>query len=78
MLAHSASPGRSLSMANLHQRAALYTKCFSSPTHIKDKYDTGYEMEVKIRTLSEAKSKVDIGKIESYLPLTWPNIKSYL
>ena len=53
-------------------------KCFGSSTHIKDKYGTGYEMEVKIRTLSEAESKVDIGKIESYLPLTWPNIKSYL
>lgn len=53
-------------------------KCFGSSTHIKDKYGTGYEMEVKIRTLSEAESKVDIGRIESYLPLTWPNIKSYL
>jgi len=28
-------------------------KCFGSSTHIKDKYGTGYELEVKIRTLTE-------------------------
>jgi ATP-binding cassette subfamily A (ABC1) protein 3 len=28
-------------------------KCFGSSQHIKDKFGTGYEMEVKIRTLTE-------------------------
>lgn len=28
-------------------------KCFGSSQHIKDKYGTGYELEVKIRTLTE-------------------------
>ena len=28
-------------------------KCFGSSSHIKDKYGTGYELEVKIRTLTE-------------------------
>jgi ATP-binding cassette subfamily A (ABC1) protein 3 len=28
-------------------------KCFGSSQHIKDKYGTGYEIELKIRTLSE-------------------------
>lgn len=28
-------------------------KCFGSSQHIKDKYGTGYEIEIKIKTLSE-------------------------
>ena len=28
-------------------------KCFGSSQHIKDKFGTGYELEVKIRTLNE-------------------------
>jgi len=28
-------------------------KCFGSSQHIKDKFGTGYELEVKIRTLTE-------------------------
>ena len=28
-------------------------RCFGTSTHIKDKYGTGYELEVKIRTLTE-------------------------
>ena len=28
-------------------------KCFGSSTHIKDKYGTGYELEIKIKTLNE-------------------------
>merc|ERR1712178_393569 len=28
-------------------------KCFGSSQHIKDKFGTGYEIELKIRTLSE-------------------------
>jgi len=29
-------------------------KCFGSSQHVKDKFGTGYELEIKIRTLSEA------------------------
>lgn len=32
-------------------------KCFGSSQHIKDKYGTGYELEIKIRTLSEQESE---------------------
>lgn len=32
-------------------------KCFGASTHIKDKFGTGYEMEFKIRTLSEAETQ---------------------
>jgi ABC-type multidrug transport system ATPase subunit len=28
-------------------------KCFGTSTHIKDKYGTGYEIEIKIRSLTE-------------------------
>lgn len=28
-------------------------KCFGSSQHIKDKYGTGYEIELKIKTLGE-------------------------
>jgi ATP-binding cassette subfamily A (ABC1) protein 3 len=28
-------------------------KCFGSSQHIKDKFGTGYEIEMKIRTLTE-------------------------
>ena len=38
-------------------------KCFGSSQHIKDKYGTGYEVEIKVRTLSEnevTKIKADI------------------
>merc|ERR1711990_1130350 len=28
-------------------------KCFGSSQHVKDKYGTGYEIELKIRTLTE-------------------------
>ena len=28
-------------------------KCFGSSQHIKDKYGTGYELEIKIKTLDE-------------------------
>jgi ATP-binding cassette, subfamily A (ABC1), member 3 len=31
-------------------------KCFGSSQHIKDKYGTGYELEIKIRTLTEQES----------------------
>jgi len=32
-------------------------KCFGSSQHIKDKFGTGYEMEIKIKTLSETETK---------------------
>jgi len=32
-------------------------KCFGSSQHIKDKYGTGYELEVKIKTLAEQEIK---------------------
>lgn len=32
-------------------------KCFGSSQHIKDKFGTGYELEIKIRTLSENDTK---------------------
>jgi ATP-binding cassette subfamily A (ABC1) protein 3 len=38
-------------------------KCFGSSQHIKDKFGTGYEIEFKIRTLTEEESKVLIGKL---------------
>ena len=28
-------------------------RCFGTSTHIKDKFGTGYELEFKIRTLTE-------------------------
>lgn len=28
-------------------------KCFGSATHVKDKYGTGYELEIKVRELNE-------------------------
>jgi ATP-binding cassette subfamily A (ABC1) protein 3 len=35
-------------------------KCFGPATHIKDKFGTGYEIEFKIRTLTEAETKAAI------------------
>jgi len=32
-------------------------RCFGSALHIKDKYGTGYELEIKIRTLKEQEIK---------------------
>lgn len=32
-------------------------KCFGPATHIKDKFGTGYELEFKIRTLTEAETQ---------------------
>lgn len=29
-------------------------KCFGTSTYIKDKYGTGYEIEIKVRSLSES------------------------
>ena len=35
-------------------------KCFGSATHVKDKYGTGYELEIKVRTLNEDEVKVKL------------------
>jgi ATP-binding cassette subfamily A (ABC1) protein 3 len=47
-------------------------KCFGSSQHIKDKYGTGYEMEIKIRHLTEADIKEVLKhmKLENKLELT--------
>lgn len=37
-------------------------KCFGSSQHIKDKFGTGYEMEIKIRTLTEDEISDTISK----------------
>jgi len=38
-------------------------KCFGSSQHIKDKYGTGYELEVKIKTLEEQEVEASLFKI---------------
>ena len=38
-------------------------KCFGSSQHIKDKYGTGYEIEVKVRSLSEAEMTKEIEEL---------------
>jgi len=55
-------------------------KCFGSSTHIKDKFGTGYELEVKIRMLTEDETKVEIQKAEQagLIPFTLESCKSYL
>ena len=35
-------------------------KCFGSATHVKDKYGTGYELEIKVRSLNEDEVKVKL------------------
>lgn len=35
-------------------------KCFGSSQHIKDRFGTGYEIEVKVRSLSEAEMTKEI------------------
>lgn len=56
-------------------------KCFGSSTHIKDKFGTGYEMEFKIRTLSNAEmgNMIEAAKQTGLpLPLTVNNCRFYL
>ena len=42
-------------------------KCFGSSQHIKDKYGTGYELELKIKSLSENETAPVIQKYGPYL-----------
>lgn len=56
-------------------------KCFGSTTHIKDKFGTGYEMEFKIRTLSQEEMMQMIGQAVQTglpLPLNVNNCRHYL
>lgn len=41
---------------------AGHFKCFGSSQHIKNKYGTGYELELKIKTLDEQEVKQVIAK----------------
>lgn len=45
-------------------------KCFGSATHVKDKYGTGYELEIKVRNLNEeeVKLKLDFAQQQGMLP----------
>jgi ATP-binding cassette subfamily A (ABC1) protein 3 len=38
-------------------------KCFGSSQHIKDKFGTGYEIEVKIRTLTEEEANAILASV---------------
>lgn len=56
-------------------------KCFGPATHIKDKFGTGYEVEFKIRSLSEeetASAVEDATRKQLQLPLSIANCKSFL
>lgn len=56
-------------------------KCFGPATHIKDKFGTGYELEFKIRTLTEAETLQSIQDAKNKglpFPLTITNLKEYL
>lgn len=39
-------------------------KCFGSSQNIKNKYGTGYEIELKIRTLSEAETNERLKQLQ--------------
>lgn len=55
-------------------------KCFGSSTHIKDKYGTGYELEIKIKTLGEdeVNTMLNFAQTQGYLPFTPESCKRYL
>jgi len=56
-------------------------KCFGPSTHIKDKFGTGYEIEFKIRTLTEAQVAEEINDLKTQgipFPLIVNNIVMYL
>jgi len=56
-------------------------KCFGPATHIKDKYGTGYELEFKVRTLSEAEVAAEVENARQKrlpFPLTIHNLKQFL
>lgn len=45
-------------------------KCFGSSTYIKDKYGTGYELEIKIRQMTEEEIQQHFETAKAYLPFT--------
>lgn len=53
-------------------------KCFGSSQHIKDKYGTGYELEIKLRSLTEDEINAELEKISAYMPLNLDNVKRCL
>ena len=56
-------------------------KCFGPATHIKDKFGTGYEMEFKIRTLTEAETQNAVEEARQKglpFPLIINNCKEFL
>ena len=53
-------------------------KCFGSSQHIKDKYGTGYEIEVKVRSLSESEMTSEIQRLDSFIPFNKSNVTRFL
>lgn len=56
-------------------------KCFGPSTHIKDKFGTGYEMEFKIRSLTDEETNKGIEEARGNglpMPLSVNNCKEYL
>lgn len=55
-------------------------KCFGNASHIKDKYGTGFEIEFKIRTLSEqeVKSVETESRQAGLIPFTLDRCKMFL
>jgi len=55
-------------------------KCFGSASHIKDKYGTGFEIEFKVRTLSEMeiKSMETEARKDGLLPFNLQKAKTFL
>lgn len=53
-------------------------KCFGSSQHIKDKYGTGYEIELKIKTLSEDETNPILAKYQAGQILTWVQMHEIL
>jgi len=49
-------------------------KCFGSSQHIKDKYGTGYEIELKIKTLGEKETDAIQAKYQKSSQLGWDDM----
>lgn len=50
-------------------------KCFGTSTHIKDKYGTGYELEIKVRNLTEVEIQTIADQNQSLMPWTRASIE---
>lgn len=55
-------------------------KCFGNASHIKDKYGTGYEIEFKIRTMSEDEVKAleEEAKAQNLVPFSLGRCRQFL